>query len=560
MVMAGSPPMERDETASVPPPTPAVDPRAVAFARDGFLGPVRIFTRAECRRITAYLQGSRHPAPLDWEKGRAVHERTLYELAIHPALLSPVTAVLGEDVVLWGVSAVRRGPGVAHAWHSDIESSSPDGRFVTVWVGIEHTSRESALQVISRSHHLGKTVQEIRRQRGVRRELATPEAMLDAVREHEPLASLVQPEVTNGDALLFDGRLWHGSNNGRKRGHRLALLFQYAAADSAVRIPDLSQLEWPFQLRSAPRPPVILVSGTDRRGVNRLVPPPPPSSRGLPMVATAIHRFDLPVEGFTRAWQPFPAFRGPTRTLAEMGCHASVLAGGHSPHPPHAHCEEELLLPLHGEAEVLIATSPDDPAPRVERLRPGSVIYYPAWQHHTIRNPGTLPIGYLMFRWSATASTAPDAPPLGMHIVEFGDVVPPAGAAPFWTRRLLEGPTTCLGKLHAHLTVLQPGAGYAAHADAYDVAIVMLSGKVETLGETVGPLSVIYYAAGELHGMKNVGAEPARYVVFEFHAPGVDALPPPVPLYRSLAGKVLRLGKRLARPIWRRLQGHLPRR
>jgi mannose-6-phosphate isomerase-like protein (cupin superfamily) len=368
------------------------DPRIAAFARDGFLGPLPIFSPTECRRIAAYLHHDEHPAPADWDKGRAVHERFLYELATHPAVLSPLGALLGEDVVLWGVCAVLRAPGATHPWHSDIESSSPAGRFVTVWIGLEHTSRESALQVISRSHRLGKTVQQTQQERGLRRDQATPELMLAAAREREPEASLLQPDMRNGDALLFDGRLWHGSDNTRRRGRRLALLLQYAAADTPVRIPDFSQLAWPFRLRPSPRPPVILVSGTDRCGINRLVPAPPPNSKGVPMVATAIHQFSLPLESPGRPWQRFIAFRGPTRTLADMSCHASVLGEGHSPHPPHAHREEELLIPLHGEAELRIADGPSDTAPRIERLHPGSFVYYPAWQHHTIRNPGTSPV------------------------------------------------------------------------------------------------------------------------------------------------------------------------
>ncbi|MGH8246009.1 MAG: cupin domain-containing protein, partial [Gammaproteobacteria bacterium] len=411
-------------------------------------------------------------------------------------------------------------------------------------------------QVITRSHRLGKTVQEARLERGLRRDLATPEAMLAAVREREPEAVLVKPDMTNGDALLLDGRLWHGSNNSRKWGRRLALLLQYGAADNPVRIPDLSQLDWPFRLRLAPRPPVILVSGTDRRGVNRLVPAPPPSSKGLPMVTTVIHRFNLPLQNPIQEWQPFSAFRGPTRTLADMSCHASVLTGGHSPHPPHVHCEEELLIPLHGEVELLITEGPSDLAPRVERLGPGSLVYYHAWQHHTIRNPGTSPVGYLMFKWDASRSWA--APSLDTSIFRYGDLTAPAGSASMWTHRIFEGSTSCLGKLHAHLTVLQPGAGYEPHVDAYDVAIVVLSGTVETIGQVVDPLSVIYYAAGETHGMRNVAAEPARYLVFEFHAPGVEVVPHSLPFHRTLPGRVLGLGKRLARPIWHLLRPYLP--
>jgi hypothetical protein len=77
------------------------------FARDGFVGPLPLFTAAECQCIAAYLHRSEHPAPADWKKGRAVKERFLYDLAIRPTLLENVTALLGDDVVLWGASAVR---------------------------------------------------------------------------------------------------------------------------------------------------------------------------------------------------------------------------------------------------------------------------------------------------------------------------------------------------------------------------------------------------------------------------------------------------------------------
>ena len=532
------------------------DPRADAFTRDGFLGPIRIFSPAECRRIAEYLHRDGFPAPADWYKGRGVHERFLYDLATRPAIVSLLTRLLGDDVVLWGVQAVIRGPGDVHPWHSDIESCAPDERFASLWVGLEHTSRESALQLITRSHRLGKSVQEARLERGMTREMGTKEAMLKVAREMDAEASLVEPDMTNGDALIFDGRLWHGTDNTRKTGRRLALLIQYAAARSPVRIPDTTQLDWPFRMRTEPRPPAILIAGSDDGAVNRLVPAPPPTTDGAPMVATAIHQFRLPIEQPRKEWEPFHAFHGPTRTFADMSCHASVLTAGHSPHPPHAHVEEELLIPLHGEAEITIAASPDDPSPRVERLRPGSFVYYPAWQRHTIRNPGTTPIAYLMFKWAA-APHSENGAPLATGIYHYGDATPPPGADAFWAQRIFEGPTGCLGKLHAHLTVLAPGGGYAPHADAYDVAIVTLAGTIETLGQRVEPMSVVYYGAGELHGMKNPGAMPARYLVFEFHAPGVDVLPPAAPLHRRVARKVIAVGKDIARPVWHRVRGHL---
>ena len=67
---------------------------------------------------------------------------------------------------------------------------------------------------------------------------------------------------------------------------------------------------------------------------------------------------------------------------------------------------------------MLITDSPTDPAPRLERLRPGSLVYYPAWQHHTIRNPGTSPVAYLMFKWHAASSGSKT--PLTVAVHHFG--------------------------------------------------------------------------------------------------------------------------------------------
>ena len=45
---------------------------------------------------------------------------------------------------------------------------------------------------------------------------------------------------------------------------------------------------------------------------------------------------------------------------------------------------------------------------------------------------------------------------------------------------------------------------------------MVLKGTLETLGRSVPAGSLIYYAAGEPHGMNNPGDETAQYIVFEF--------------------------------------------
>jgi quercetin dioxygenase-like cupin family protein len=94
----------------------------------------------------------------------------------------------------------------------------------------------------------------------------------------------------------------------------------------------------------------------------------------------------------------------------------------------------------------------------------------------------------------------------------------------FALRRVFDRETHYLRKLQCHLTTLQPGVGYAPHVDAHDVAILVRTGTVETLGAQVGPGGVIFYAAGERHGLKNVGDTDATYLVFEFHGGDAAAL------------------------------------
>ena len=205
-------------------------PQAAAFFSEGFLAPVNLFTPAQCKLI---LKHYRHNARLSSSRGRkalAANDRFFYDLATRPALLALLRPLLGEDIVLWGANVVRRGPGKGHIWHTDIESSAADGRFVSVWIGLENTSQSSALHLISRSHQFG--------------------------------------QVSDGQAIVFDGRLWHGSNNSGGRT-RWALLLQYAAAEMPIAFPDLKHLDWPFRY-SSDVPLKILVSGRAGRARCRL--------------------------------------------------------------------------------------------------------------------------------------------------------------------------------------------------------------------------------------------------------------------------------------------------
>ena len=209
----------------------------------------------------------------------------------------------------------------------------------------------SSLSLVRGSHRFGQTMQAVQQAHGRLRGEADGDSVLEWARHFDPSTAIVQPEVTDGEAILFDGRIWHGSNNRRAEGHRIALILQYVRGDIPVYRPDFSQLEWPFRYFDDPRPPVLRVSGIADPTANRLVAPPTASPANWKRITTKAQSLPLPLSRNTETgWQPHFLFNGFTETLGHLTCHVSVLEPGVSPHPPHAHLEEEILVVLDGEA------------------------------------------------------------------------------------------------------------------------------------------------------------------------------------------------------------------
>ena len=505
--------------------SPALALTQNSFPRDGFLGPIRILDEEQCRALVVHLRGPNRPAPAIWKKGGAVTDWAVYQLGSNRRLLDLLTPLLGDDIILWGAKLILRNPGDIHTWHVDEETEAHGGRFATVWIGLHNTTANSGLRMIAGSHLCRRTVSQFQADTGVSRKDSSPETVLGWAQSENPKARLVEPAVADGEAILFDGRMWHGSHNRLESEARFALILHFAAADCPVRIPSDTKPKLA---------PAILVQGKADPATNWVVPPPmPPAAKALPPLSSLVYPMGLPLaENAERGWQRYPFFSGSTPVLESLTCHAAVLSPGHSPHPPHAHHDEELLMIVDGEADLLIADQPSYEGARPIRVKAGDLAYYGAFQHHTIRNASTAPVTYVMFRWHGRIP-AIGGPRLRSRV--FHDPAPAGakGKQPFVVRNLFEGPTRWLGKLHCHTSRVEVGGGYAAHRDDYDVAIFIQSGRVRTLGQEAGPGSLIYYPKGELHGMRNAGTEPAQYIVFEFHgaAETPNSRPaPPIPL------------------------------
>jgi hypothetical protein len=292
--MPRQPPAEPSAPASAPDGGAAeVARQGRAFAERGVMGPFALDCAqpgarealerlAEPEWFQRSAAASLDPAggPLRWIKSLHASSRTLYDLAASPSLLDKVEVVLGPDVVLWGSEVITRSPGFIHRWHVDLEHLEWEG--VTVWLALRNVTSGSSLSVITGSHHLACSPQQLAESEGL--DLRDDAAVLGAAQRFAPHSELVRTAVRPGEFIVFAGRLWHGSRNDTA-DTRTALILQYAPPSSLVKIPMTFDLRprWRDE-----RPACCLVRGTDGWRRNRLLPGPPAPLRLRRKVAGAL--------------------------------------------------------------------------------------------------------------------------------------------------------------------------------------------------------------------------------------------------------------------------------
>ena len=87
-------------------------------------------------------------------------------------------------------------------------------------------------------------------------------------------------------------------------------------------------------------------------------------------------------------------FQAPTATLDELECHVTTLNPGQTPHAPHKHPDEELIIIKEGTVESLNNGE-------LKRVGPGSIIFQASNQLHSIKNVGTTPATYHVIKWNS---------------------------------------------------------------------------------------------------------------------------------------------------------------
>ena len=93
-------------------------------------------------------------------------------------------------------------------------------------------------------------------------------------------------------------------------------------------------------------------------------------------------------------------FSSPTATLENLELHVTTLNPGQSPHQPHRHPNEEMIIIREGTVETLSNGE-------WKRIGPGSVIFNGSNQLHGLKNVGSGPAVYHVINWKS--STTPSA-------------------------------------------------------------------------------------------------------------------------------------------------------
>lgn len=88
-----------------------------------------------------------------------------------------------------------------------------------------------------------------------------------------------------------------------------------------------------------------------------------------------------------------------TATLEQLEVHETTLNPGKSPHPPHKHPNEEMLVIRQGTIEALVNGE-------WKRVGPGSVVFNASNKLHGLRNVGTEPAVYTVINFKTEKTPA----------------------------------------------------------------------------------------------------------------------------------------------------------
>ncbi len=209
----------------------------------------------------------------------------------------------------------------------------------------------------------------------------------------------------------------------------------------------------------------------------------------------------------------------PAPTLERFELHVTTLNPGKTPHAPHFHPWEEILILKEGSLEVSI-NGETRPAAA------GAVIFFAANDPHTVVNASGAPATYYVINFHAAAAhgvrgePAADWAPadrLRSSVVDWDQGTLKEGTHD--SRRIfIDSATVTLTSLKVHATTAAARRYPVRHGGHLNLLLVIVKeGVVEStldgVTHLVGPGSLIVLAPGAVQTIRNPGDTPATYYV-----------------------------------------------
>jgi ectoine hydroxylase-related dioxygenase (phytanoyl-CoA dioxygenase family) len=238
-----------------------------AYARDGFVRPIRVLSDAEAAAGRAAFEaferaaeGRPRPAAQYLRVNAHLASDAPLAIARDARVLDAVESVLGPDLLLWSAEYFVKEPGSAKVvtWHQDLTYWGMDGsdHEVTAWIALSPaTAASGCMRFVPGSHRQAIVPH---------RDTFSEDNLLSRGQEiavEVDEADAVDAELAPGEMSLHHGRLFHASGPNVTGDRRIGLVFRFIRPDtpSAGAGPDYA----------------MLMRGADRtRGRINLAPPP----------------------------------------------------------------------------------------------------------------------------------------------------------------------------------------------------------------------------------------------------------------------------------------------
>ena len=242
-----------------------LDSMAADYRRDGYFFPIDVMSAGQAAHYRAQLEAVERERGGGDERFAAAAFRYSHlvmpfadEITRLPAILEPVKALLGPDVLVWGTTFFIKEARTRDyvSWHQDLTYwDLDDVAEVTAWVALSPaTVANGCMRFVPGSHACG--IVPHRDTFAEENMLTRGQELSDGVDE----SSAVDVVLAPGQMSLHHGHIFHGSHANRSDGRRIGLAIRYIT-------PAMRQ-------ESGAKTHATLVAGEDRHGHFHLVPPP----------------------------------------------------------------------------------------------------------------------------------------------------------------------------------------------------------------------------------------------------------------------------------------------